>query len=131
MDNDEFKRFFKPKKKGGGKNEVKDCRNQVLHVYLTQAEKKQLEKEAMVRNMRLSEYLRNVSLYPCTPALRLDVKSFHGLSREIKRIGVNLNQLAKHYNTHGLSDKNVATLLAFHANIEKALLVIMKKSWDN
>lgn len=66
---------------------------------LSHEEKEKLEKKAEACGYSMSEYIRSL-INGIEPREKPD-KEFYDALKEIRRIGVNLNQLARHVNTFG------------------------------
>lgn len=80
-------------KKNRGMNKD-DNRTTNVHIRLTQDEKDTLVEKAKKAELRLSTYIRRAALNQ-KYILKADVKT----AFELKKIGVNLNQIAKYLNT--------------------------------
>jgi len=83
---------------------------------LTPTERAELEKRAAAEGVTLSEYVRGVIVghLRVTRARAADPR----LIAELKRIGNNLNQIARHVHTHGVRE---VALLAELVEVEGAL----------
>lgn len=73
---------------------MKENRTKIINLRLTEDEKKQAVKRAKDEEMTLSSYIRK-----SISAERFISKSDIQIAFELKKIGTNLNQLAKHVNT--------------------------------
>lgn len=116
----EFDNFFK-KKPSRKKKRLIRC-----YLYLSHEEMKQLKKQAESTGLPVSKYVRTRCLYADDPSLKKNPVDFIRLASAINRVGVNLNQLVKHYNTWGLSEKDVQALKQFHQHTQDILKELIK-----
>lgn len=75
-------------------------KNKTVIFRLSAREREELEKQAQKYHLTMSEYIRRVILSP-PPVTRKEYEnvSYH-LLYELRKIGVNINQIAKKYNEH-------------------------------
>lgn len=118
----EFARFFEKKK-------PKKEKRKRHALFLTLGERKELERKAAAvgRGFSVSRYVRTICLYADDPSLKKRPVDYNRLTIAINRVGVNLNQLVKHYNTWGLSEKAARELKRFHQHTHDLLKELIKK----
>lgn len=93
------KNTYKKNKGGRPKKELK--RNALVSVRFTRNEKQALKYIAKKENENPSEFLRNIALKKIGISVRKKPnKEVQELRNELRRIGVNLNQIAKQLNTN-------------------------------
>ena len=87
-----IERMARPKKP------AQDKRDRMLAVYVTDMEGIQIEQAASMRGMGLSEFVRRRALGTRMPAGIVDRQAQAEATTALLRLGVNLNQIAKHVN---------------------------------
>lgn len=97
---------------------MKENRTKILILRLTENEKKQAVKRAKDEGITLSSYIRKCVLNEKFVS-RTDVQTVF----ELKKIGTNLNQLAKHVNTLPV-EENILESLQFLDHYIKELKLI-------
>ena len=80
------------------KKPAQDKRDKMLAVYVTDMESIQIEQAASMRGMGLSEFVRRRALGMRMPAGIVDRQAQAEATTALLRLGVNLNQIAKHVN---------------------------------
>ncbi len=97
-------------KKSKAKPQPDKCTSTIL-IRLNPKDKLLLEQKASEAGVSMSEFLRSSSLYPVRRRNRQKIKAdINKLAIEVRRIGVNLNQLAKWANTYKSSADNLIVL---------------------
>lgn len=116
----EFDSFFEKKPPGKKKRPIR------CYLYLSHEEIKQLKKQAEAAGLPVSRYVRTLSLYADDASLKKKPVDYNRLTTAINRVGVNLNQLVKHYHTWGLSEKDTQELKRFHQYTHDLLKELIK-----
>ncbi len=86
-------------------------RDAPLHVRLTLIEKVRLEERARLVGLSISEFVRRRALSVPLPPQSADRQTRDKLATSLLRIGVNLNQIAKHMNAGGHAPPELFTLI--------------------
>lgn len=77
-------------------------RDKQIKVYVTEKERKELKRRARKSGMRVSDYVRNALIYSDDlTVVTIDLSKLDRAYGELRRQGVNLNQLARSLNTYG------------------------------
>lgn len=97
---------------------MKENRTKILILRLTENEKKQAVKRAKDEGLTLSSYIRKCVLNEKFVS-RTDVQTVF----ELKKIGTNLNQLAKHVNTLPVEENILESLQSLDHYIKELKLI--------
>lgn len=100
---------------------MKKNRTEVIRARLSEEEKEQVLKHAKTEGVSLSMYLRK-SVLRERIASKTDIQTVF----ELKKIGVNLNQLAKHVNTLPVEENILESLKVLDNYIEELKQITSK-----
>ena len=120
----------KKQKMARPKKKTEDRRNKNLQVRLKKAEYRKLRSDARKASLTLSNYVRAKLLEGEITAPKVPVANLQA-AHQLRKIGVNLNQLARYFNSHpeignaGLAER-LRDLAALNEHHRKRLL-----SWSD
>lgn len=97
---------------------MKNNRGEYLHIRVSKEEKDKIANIAKSLGVSLSTYTRK-SLLGERVTCKIDIQTMF----EIKKIGVNLNQLAKHINTLPLDEEIIKSLSSINNYINEMKLI--------
>lgn len=93
---------------------MKETRNEVIKARITKEEKARLLKRVKLEGVSLSTYIRKSIL-----GERIVSKTDIQVVFELKKIGVNINQLAKHINTLPVDDNIIDAIARIDSYIKE------------
>lgn len=93
-----------------------------IHILLTAAEKNLLRMNAAHAGCTLSEYIRQTAVYSTPPSpIIVDMGELTRLNFELRKEGVNLNQLMRAINTYGAQEVDADAIARTIAKVDAAL----------
>lgn len=93
------------------KKQPEDLREERINPRLTMAERILIEQNAAALSLTASEYMRRRALSHRMPAPRPEQRNLARAVAELNRLGVNLNQIARHMNAGRAPPPHLSTLL--------------------
>ena len=100
-------------------------RDKQVKVYVTERERDALKRRARRARMTVGAYARHALIHSNDlTVVQIDTAPFEGALHELRKIGGNLNQIARHLNTYGMGPGGEIVVRRAFGGLESAYMTV-------